>query len=44
MPPTPEGRCTRDRANPEFWRGRWPMAGAGLALAVLILVIAIIVR
>ncbi len=41
----PEGRYTRDRAKPEFWRGRAPiMAGSGLALAVLILIIAIIVH
>jgi hypothetical protein len=41
----PEGRYTRDRAKPEYWRGRWaPMAGAGLGLVLLILVIAIILR
>ena len=40
----PEGRYTRDRAKPEYWRGRWPLAGAGLGVVLIILVIALIVR
>jgi hypothetical protein len=40
----PEGRYTRDRAKPEFWRGRWPLAGAGLVIVVLVLVIVIATR
>lgn len=40
----PEGRYTRDRAKPEFWRNRWPLAGAGTALVLIILAIALIVR
>jgi hypothetical protein len=40
----PEGRYTRDRAKPEFWRNRWPLAGAGMAVALIILAIALIVR
>ncbi|MGI8414524.1 MAG: hypothetical protein ACR2LV_12130 [Solirubrobacteraceae bacterium] len=40
----PEGRYSRDRAKPEFWRGRWPRAAAGLAFLVLILVIILLTR
>lgn len=40
----PEGRHTRDRAKPEFWRGRWPLAGAGLVIVVLVLVIVLVTR
>jgi hypothetical protein len=41
----PEGRYTRDRAKPEFWRNKWPpLAGAGMALVLLILVIALLTR
>lgn len=40
----PEGRYTRDRAKPEFWRNRWPLAGAGMAVVLIILAIALIVR
>jgi hypothetical protein len=40
----PEGRHTRDQANPEYWRQFWPRAGVGLGLAVLILVIVVIVH
>ncbi len=40
----PEGRYTRDRAKPEFWRGRWPLAGAGMLLVLIILVIVLAVR
>ena len=38
----PEGRYTRDRAKPEFWRGRWPLsvtaAGIGVVLVILLVV------
>jgi hypothetical protein len=40
----PEGRYTRDRAKPEFWRKPWPLASAGTALVLIILAIALIVR
>jgi hypothetical protein len=40
----PEGRYTRDRAKPEFWRGRWPLAGAGLVLVILVLVIVLLAK
>lgn len=40
----PEGRYTRDRAKPEFWRVRPPLVGAGMALVLLILVIVLLTR
>jgi hypothetical protein len=40
----PEGRYSRDRAKPEFWSGRWPLAGAGLVVVVLLLVIILLTR
>jgi hypothetical protein len=40
----PEGRYTRDRAKPEFWRQPWPWAGAGTALLLLIVVVVLAVR
>lgn len=40
----PEGRISRDRAKPEYWRGRAPasIAGAGIGIALIILVIVIL--
>jgi hypothetical protein len=37
----PEGRYSRDRAKPEFWRGNVPLSitGAGIAIALIILLI-----
>jgi hypothetical protein len=42
----PEGRYTRDRAKPEFWRQQRPLsiAAAGLALVIIILVIVSLLR
>jgi hypothetical protein len=42
----PEGRYTRDRAKPEFWRSQRPVsiAGAGLAIVVVVLVIIYLAR
>ncbi len=40
----PEGRYTRDRAKPEHWRQVWPLAGLGMIVALLILVVVIIVH
>jgi hypothetical protein len=40
----PEGHYTRDRAKPEYWRGPWPFAWAGLVVVVIILVVVLIVR
>ena len=40
----PEGRYTRDRAKPEFWRGQRPLSfvAAGIGVALLILLIALL--
>ena len=42
----PEGRYTRDRANPEFWRNQRPLsfAAAGLVVVVIIVVVIVITR
>jgi hypothetical protein len=39
----PEGRYTRDRAKPDFWRQPWPLAGLGAGLLVVIVVVIVIV-
>ena len=38
----PEGRYSRDRANPEFWWRQRPVAFAGAALMVLVIVLIVI--
>jgi hypothetical protein len=38
----PEGRHTRDRAKPDFWRRSWPVAAASSA-ALLVLVVIMLV-
>jgi len=40
----PEGRYSRDRAKPEFWRGRWRLSGTGLIVVLLVLVIILLSR
>jgi hypothetical protein len=35
----PEGRHTRDRAKPEFWRNQWQPAAAGAVLFVLVVIV-----
>jgi hypothetical protein len=40
----PEGRYTRDRARPEFWRDKWPPAGVGLLVVVIAVVIILLTR
>lgn len=42
----PEGRYSRDRAKPEFWWRQRPVsiAGAGILLVVIILVVIALVR
>jgi hypothetical protein len=42
----PEGRYTRDRADPDFWRRQRPVsvAAAGLLVIVVIVVILAVVR
>jgi len=39
-----EGRYSRDRAKPEFWRGRWRLFGTGLIVVLLVLVIILLSR
>ena len=42
----PEGRYTRDRAKPEFWRDNWPISvvGVGLVIALIVLAVVLLVR
>lgn len=42
----PEGRYTRDRAKPEFWRNQRPLsiAAAGIALVVIVVVLIAVLR
>ena len=42
----PEGRYTRDRANPEFWARQRPisLAAAGLVLVVIVVVLIAVLR
>ncbi len=35
----PEGRHSRDRANPGFWANQWQPAAAGAVLFVLVVVV-----
>ncbi len=39
----PEGRYTRDRAKPDFWRGQGPKFMIGGALLVLIVLALVVV-
>ena len=39
----PEGRHTRDRAKPEYWNRRWPVATiASGALGLLVIVVVLL--
>jgi hypothetical protein len=40
----PEGRYSRDRARPDFWRNQWSRAGIGLTVLVVIVVIVLLAR
>jgi hypothetical protein len=42
----PEGRYTRDRAKPEFWRNNWQasVAGAGMVIALVILALVLLLK
>lgn len=42
----PEGRHSRDRAKPDFWRGQWQKgaAGAGLLMLIVVLLIVLLAR
>ena len=35
----PEGRYTRDRADPGFWQRQWQPAAAGAVLFVLVVIV-----
>jgi hypothetical protein len=39
----PEGRISRDRANPGYWNRSWPVAAAaGAALFLLVVVVVVL--
>ena len=38
----PEGRHSRERANPGFWRNQWQASAAGAVLFFLILIVVLI--
>ena len=38
----PEGRYTRDRAKPGFWRNQWQASVAGAVLFVLVVIVVLI--
>jgi hypothetical protein len=38
----PEGRHTRDRAKPEFWRGQKPVIAGGGVLLLIVIVLLLI--
>ena len=38
----PEGRHTRDRAKPEFWRSNWPLSVTGIGLVIALIILAIV--
>lgn len=40
----PEGRFSRDRAKPDFWRRPWPLAGVGIALVLVVVLVVLITR
>ena len=42
----PEGRHSRDRAKPDFWRTNWPVSvtGAGLVIALIILAVVLLAK
>ncbi len=38
----PEGRYSRDRAKPDFWRRSWPVAAASSALLLVLIVVVLV--
>jgi hypothetical protein len=38
----PEGRYTRDRAQPGFWQRSWPAATAAMAILFVLFVIVLV--
>lgn len=39
----PEGRHTRDRANPAFWANQWQPAAIGGATVVILIVVVLVI-
>lgn len=39
----PEGRYTRDRAKPDFWRNQWQAIVAGGAMMLILIVVVVVV-
>jgi len=42
----PEGRHSRDRARPDFWRKQWQFGalGAGVLVVIVVLLIVLVAR
>jgi hypothetical protein len=42
----PEGRYSRDRARPDFWRDQWQASAAvaGLLVVIVVLVVVLLTR
>ena len=38
----PEGRYSRDRAKPEFWRDKWPVSLTAVGIVIALIVLAIV--
>jgi hypothetical protein len=38
----PEGRHSRSRARPDFWRNQWQFAAASAVLAVMVIIVVLI--
>jgi hypothetical protein len=38
----PEGRYTRDRAKPEFWRGQRPIVPAAVGIVLVLAIVVLI--
>jgi hypothetical protein len=38
----PEGRYTRDRAKPEFWRGQRPIVPAAVGIVLVVAIVVLI--
>lgn len=39
----PEGRYSRDRAQPEYWRSQWQVGAAGAGVLMVIVVVLVVV-
>jgi hypothetical protein len=38
----PEGRHSRDRAKPEFWRDQWPVSFTGIGIVAVLIVLVVV--